>query len=245
MLFRPASVAPGQRTAACIQGGPSNCCRPAPLLPAQPGCSLAFPGSHQRGTRAPSLPAAAEGRERVCCFSLFLSAAHRLAAHRLHSPDGNPTRLSRPLLQGPRSRLICLCPDRGKEEEEKPQTSFANQFAARAWSARRRLSRSGTLKTPEAPGAPGCPLPAPSPSPACPRPHPSPACPGLAVSPEVATTQAGRRARKAVSSRGSSEADSWEAAGAGGAPRLCPLLPRRAARIESSPTPGNASTPLR
>lgn len=155
------------------------------------------------------------------------------------SPDGNPTRLSRPLLlQGPRPRLICLCPDRGKEEEEKPQTSFANQFAARAWSARRRLSRSGTLKTPEAPGAPGCPPPALAP-------HPPPACPGLAVSPEVATTQAGRRARKAVSSGGSSGADSWEAAGAGGAPRRCPLLPRLAARIESSPTPGTASTPFR
>lgn len=77
------------------------------------------------------------------------------------SPDGNPTRLSRPLLQRPRPRLICLCPDRGKEEEEKPQTSFANQFAARAWSARRRLNRSGILKTPEAPGAPGCPQPVP------------------------------------------------------------------------------------
>lgn len=86
------------------------------------------------------------------------------------SPDGNPTRLSRPLLlQGLSPRLICLCPDRGKEEEEKPQTSFANQFAGRAWSARRRLSHSGTLKTPEAPGAPGCP----SPAPRCPRPPPS------------------------------------------------------------------------
>lgn len=170
MLFRPASVAPGQRTAAGIQGGPSSCCRPAPLLPALPGHSLAFPGSHQRGTRAPSLPAAAEGRERVCCFSLFLSALTGWLHTGSDSPDGNPTRLSRPLLlQGPRPWLICLCPDRGKEEEEKPQTSFANQFAGRAWSARRRLSRSGTLKTPEAPGAPGCP----SPAPRCPRPPPS------------------------------------------------------------------------
>lgn len=133
--------------------------------------------------------------------------------------------------------------DRGKdgerEEKEKPQTSFESQFVGRAWSARRRLGHSGILKTLGSRGDRlGCAL-------LVLAPDPAPASPVLGVSPEVAATQAARRESKAVSSRVSSGADSWEAAGAVGAPQRCPHLPCRTARVEFSPSPGTSSTPLR
>lgn len=136
--------------------------RPAPLRSARPP---AFPGSHQRGTRAPSVPSRGRRRQEkgsVVFPSSFLPLTGLLTGS--DSPDGNPPRLSRPLLlQAPRPRLMCLCPDRGKEEQEKPQTSFENQFVGRAWSARRRPGHSAILKTPGGPpiaGAASC-LPSP------------------------------------------------------------------------------------
>lgn len=245
-------MAPEQRAAAGVQRGLIGCCCPALLLllPALPG-RLLFPVLTREAHALRPFPRQAEGREGSVVFlSSFLRLTGLLTGS--DSPDGNPRWLSRPLLlQGPRPWLICLCPDRGKEGEregkEKPQTSFESQFVGRAWSwsARRRLGDSGILKTLGSRGT----------AEACPRPlvltllvlapDPAPAAPGLGVSPEVAATQAGRCDCKPVSSRVSSGADSWEAADAFGAPQRRPHLPRRIARVESSPRAGTSSTSLR
>lgn len=54
------------RAAAGTRGGVISCCCPALLLPALP--AACFPGSHQRGTRAPSLPAAGGGKRKGLLF---------------------------------------------------------------------------------------------------------------------------------------------------------------------------------
>lgn len=58
--------------------------RPALLLTAPPG-RLLFPALTREAHALRPFPRQAEGRERVCCFSLFLSASHR-AADRLRQP---------------------------------------------------------------------------------------------------------------------------------------------------------------
>lgn len=184
----------------------------APLRPAVPG-RLLFPVLTREAHALRPCPRRAEGGSVVCVSSSPPPAGLLTGSD---GPAGKPRRPSRPLpvrgLRGPRPRLICLCPDGGKEEKEKPQTSFGGGFAGRAWRARRGSAARGSRGRREAGvGTPG----------AARRPPSPPAVPGAHAAvpePAEAETRAGRRASQAVSSRGRSGADSCEAAGAGGAP---------------------------
>lgn len=98
----------------------------------------------------------AEGRERVCCFSLLVSlsltADHQAAdqvrkprwksssAGQAPPPPGSLSLTNFSLSRWEKKR-------ERKKKKEKPQTSFENQLAVWAWSACPTLSDSGILKT--------------------------------------------------------------------------------------------------